>query len=289
MSTPSNTPTRLGIESLEDRTVASVTWHGGPVLGHVQAENLYLGSAWSSSDNYSAAPYLVGLTGTLVNSRFTDVLGTYGVGRGSVLPGSILNYSLGSSITDGQIQYAIQQSILNGHAYQPGGNSLYVVFVQPGVSVVDSQGQSSARGDFAGYHSFFVGRDNRGASHYIPYAVIPCPGGGANPPPQLYGYKNELAEMTDAASHEVAEAATDPLLNAWYDDARGEAGDITNRYHQYLNGYYVQLISNRADQAMLVSNSQVFYLGTDGAWASNDGVHWGRTNVGYEHTAIPVF
>src|SRR5207302_5805077 len=89
------------------------------------------------------------------------------------------------------------------------------------------------------------------------YAVIPY-AGGVNGRPQMYGYANEAAQITDVASHEIAEAVTDPLLNAWFDNTRGEIGDITVQFHQYLNGYYVQLPSNKADQALLVSNGPYY-------------------------------
>src|SRR5262249_48408537 len=57
------------------------------------------------------------------------------------------------------------------------------------------------------------------------------------------------------ASHEIAEAATDPNVNyralGWYDDYKGgEIGDI-NRYEALLNGYVVQSVINKYDVAYI--------------------------------------
>ena len=259
MATSSKKSFRPSLEKLEDRKMMSVTWHGGPVLPHVQAENLYYGSKWNQAGGLQSAHYLQGFTSTIVNSSFMDALtgAGYGVGRGTAVAGSILNYNLGTTLTDGQIQAGVEQAIRTGHAAQPGANNLYVVFVEPGVAVYEGGG-SSARGSFTGYHSYFVGADAYGIQRYIQYAVIAYPGGGVNPTPQQYGYKNEAAEITDTASHEIAEAVTDPHLNAWYDNSRGEIGDITENYHQYLGDYYVQLVASQTDVAVRVTNGTVY-------------------------------
>ena len=288
MSAASKNSFRPNLEALEDRSVPAVTWHQGYVLPHVMEQNLYLGSQWSTAGGVQSAKYLLGFSNMLVNSNYMDDMtrAGYGVGRGTALAGSILNYNLGSRVTDGQIQYAVQQAITAGHAYYTGPNMLYVVFVQPHVAVQAAQGETSASGVFAGYHSYFLGWDATGHQHYIPYAVIPYPGNGANPTPQTYGYPNEAAEITDVASHEIAESVTDPYLNGWYDNRLGEIGDITNNFHQSLNGYNVQLLSNKADQPMIVSNSPIYYVGSSGAFVSTDGVHYSRIILPYDH--LPV-
>lgn len=273
MATASKNSFRPSVEMLEDRLVPTITYHGGALLPHVQAENLYLGSKWNQSGGIQSAKYLQGFTSTLVNSSYMDALtrAGYGVGRGSTWAGSILNYNLNQWVTDGQIRYGIQQAINNGHAAQPGSNSLYVVFVQPGTAVQAADGETSVR-DFAGYHSFFVGRDAAGHQRYIVYAVIAYPG-GINGAPQKYGYSNEAAQLTDVASHEIAEAVTDPLSNGWYDNRwglGGEIGDITNSYHQYFGGYYVQLVANQQDAPMRVSSGTVYYRGQPMAGSSLD-------------------
>src|SRR5262249_13344764 len=100
---------------------------------------------------------------------------------------------LGSSVTDGDIQSAIQTEIANHAVVSRGGNRLYFVFLEPGVGVSDQPGA-------AGYH----GVDQNGDY----YAVVLY---GATPA----GTKNltDFQKMTTTASHELVEAITDPISN----------------------------------------------------------------------------
>jgi hypothetical protein len=88
--------------------------------------------------------------------------------------------------------------------------------------------------------------------------------------------------MTEAASHEIAEAVTDPNVNyktpGWYDDnLNSENGDISNAQTVYLNGYAVQRIPDLNDQAMTPVgargvNPVNFILKNDGTlWESTAG------------------
>jgi hypothetical protein len=99
-----------------------------------------------------------------------------------------------------------------------------------------------------------VGVNAQGQKAYIPYAVIPLPG---KPNVSSQGFPSDLAEVTSTVSHEIAEAVTDPMGNAWH-DGPNEVGDITNAYNQYLNGYYVQLISDKKHRPMQVSSGKIY-------------------------------
>jgi hypothetical protein len=57
-----------------------------------------------------------------------------------------------------------------------------------------------------------------------------------------------LDALTSVCSHELAEAITDPVPGqGWYDDAKGEIGDICAWQNKQLGTYEVQLLwSNRA-------------------------------------------
>jgi hypothetical protein len=98
------------------------------------------------------------------------------------------------------------------------------------------------------------------------------PGGIVNNGKNNYALNNFDA-MTEVTSHELAEAVTDPDVGyktlGWYDDARGEVGDIANGQTVYLNGYAVQRIADKNDQAMTPAgatpvNAVSFVLRTDG-------------------------
>src|SRR5436190_1404645 len=84
-------------ERLESREMMTVTYHGGALLQHVEAQAVFMGADWSSNSSlYSQASSLNSYVGYLVNSPYMDMLTNagYNVGRGSATSGKILNLSL---------------------------------------------------------------------------------------------------------------------------------------------------------------------------------------------------
>jgi hypothetical protein len=247
---------RLAVEALEGRRVPTVTFHGGALLPHVEAQALYLGSDWANSSTYhQQAVFLDGFLNTVVDSSYMDALTTagYNVGRGSATPGVIDSVAINKKVylDDSTIRGVVQAAIDAGALQAPDSNTLYVVFVEDNVAVTNGGGNS--QNDFTGYHTAFAGTDASGHAASIRYAVITYPGGtvgNAGDP-----YLPTLDSMTDTASHELAEAVTDPDVNyktlGWYDtQLGGEVGDITNMQATYLDGYAVQRISDKKDHAM---------------------------------------
>ena len=61
-----------------------------------------------------------------------------------------------------------------------------------------------------------------------------------------------LDTLTEVSSHELAEAVTDPDLNAWWDSSTGdEIGDICNRQTTRLGGFLVQTEWSNAANACI--------------------------------------
>jgi hypothetical protein len=247
-------------EQLESRELLTVTYHGGALLTHVEAQPVFLGSDWATNSSLtSQSASLNTYVGYLVNSPYMDMLTNagYNVGRGTSSPGATLSLSLDKSttggITDQQIQADIQAGIngLNGTKLQPpDANRLYVVYVEPGVVV--KLGSDSSRNSFLGYHGAFRGTVGT-ASVDVRYDVLPYPG-TPNPTPGSQGYASAFDELTSVTSHELAEAVTDPDVNyktlGWYDDNRnGEIGDLTSSQTR-LNGYLVQNVVGKNDQVI---------------------------------------
>jgi hypothetical protein len=250
--------TTLNLECLEAREVPAVTYHGGAVLGNVEAQAVYLGSNWSAgSPSNPQTGQLDTYVKKLVNSPFLDVLGQdgYGVGRGTASGGIIDGKQIDGRyyLTDGAIRQELQSLLSGGYLQAPDSNRLYIVFVEPGVAVKGSDGGTSdvaGPNSFLGYHTAFTGYDAYGSAHAIRYAVVTYPGAGTNNffVPGL----NAFDTVTKVASHEIAEAVTDPDVNyaplGWYDDQlNGEVGDITNGATTRFAGYAVQLIADRND------------------------------------------
>jgi hypothetical protein len=248
---------RPELEALEDRLTPTITYHGGALLTHVEVQAVYLGSDWASSATYYQQTHaLDAFLKNLVNSPYMDMLTAagYGVGRGTADSGQIdpIRFDKSGMLTDAAIQRNLQTAIANGLVVSPDANRVYVVFVEDNVAVGTADGLVS-RTDFLAYHGAFAGRDHTGHVADIRYVVVPYPGGAVHNAsiPALSAFDN----MTEVASHEIAEAATDPDVNyaalGWYDDALDdENGDIVNQEYVSLGGYVVQRIADKHDHAM---------------------------------------
>ncbi len=255
-------PCLLSCEALESRLQPAVTFHGGVVLPHVQAQAVYIGSEWASTPGKAKVQALDGFLSYLVQSPYMDALTSagYNVGRGTASPGVIDNLTLNKSyyLTDAQIQKDIQAEIKAGKVQPPDANRVYVVYVEPGVAVAGSDGSDSIT-SFLGYHAAFGGHTASGQAIDIHYVVVPYPG-GYDPSARSQGFPTNFTEMTAVTSHELAETATDPNVDykrlGWYDNTyNSEIGDLTEGDVRELGGYYVQLLINKTDHVLNVSGA----------------------------------
>jgi hypothetical protein len=241
----------------------NVRYHGGALLEHARVHTLFWGRAWETeAKGQELREYLNSFFRDLfADRRFMANLAQYSV------PGHrIENGELGETatdaggpaarVTDARIQAEIRQEIAAGHLPPPEENSLYFVFTPPGVVVDDGTGADSEN-DFGGYHDYSWG----GPDGDFAYAVIP------------YSDDHEIAPgnphlLTDVASHELAEAVTDPqprqVTLSWYDDNNGEIGDIPD----YL--YYKHRIGRHDLWDVLEGTNGRRYL-VQKEWSVKDG------------------
>ncbi|MBW8883559.1 MAG: fibronectin type III domain-containing protein [Planctomycetia bacterium] len=235
----------------------TVTYHGGALLTHVEAQPIFMGSDWATNSSLvSTTSSLNTYVGYLVNSNYMDMLTTagYNVGRGTSTSGATLSLSLNKTtgLTDTQIHTNLQNAINSRQVAAPDAQRLYVVYVEPGVIV--KLGSSSSRTTFLGYHGAFAGHTASGQAADIRYAVLPFPG-TPNPSPSSQGFSGSFDELTSVSSHEIAEAVTDPDVNykalGWYDDQlNGEIGDLTEQTSR-LGGYLVQDLVGKNDKVIV--------------------------------------
>src|SRR5262249_17336887 len=148
------------LECLEGRLVPTVTYHGGALLPHVEVQGLYLGSDWYYTSTYYPTASFENFNRFLPQSSYLDLLTQlgYGVGRGSTSGGIIDPVWLNKNyyLTDSGIRGEIQSYIDAGYLQPPDANRLYVVYVEPGVAVLnDHDNSSTSIRDFAGYHGAF--------------------------------------------------------------------------------------------------------------------------------------
>lgn len=216
-----------------------LTYRGGPILASAGVFVLYWGDAWTNADQAGLAKQLDAFFDYVLTSPLMDQLAEYdtpnaAIGHGSRLGSMQVAGAPAASIIDADVQQMIRDQIATGgQVPQPGPNTLYFVFLPPGVSVAMNGGSSCV--SFCGYHDDIDGKTF--------YAVMPYP--------DCSGCAGGLAlidALTSTASHELCEALTDPIPGqGWYDDQNGEIGDICAWKTKQVGGYSVQLEwSNRA-------------------------------------------
>jgi hypothetical protein len=197
-----------------DLSNINVTYRGGALLQHVQVSTLFMGGAWQGSQfpNYLNS-FFVALfdDGGFMANLSQYSAGGYHIGDGDIVATAWDHRALPARVSDAQIQADIVAAIQAKALPATGADSFYVVFTAPGAVVVDSDGNDS-QNNFYGYHGYV----KQSAVGHFAYAVI--------------AYPQETWRLTKTASHELAEAVTDPQVNAgtlgWYDDNNGEIGDI---------------------------------------------------------------
>jgi hypothetical protein len=213
---------------------ARLTYRNGPLIPAVEVFTIFWGSAWQTAPQTAFVGQLNGFFDFVLGSALMDQLAEYNVPKFAIKHGrrigtaTITTPALGTSLTDGAIQTMLRQQTAKGKPIpKPTANTLYFVFVQPGVRVV--LGGSASCQAFCGYHNAFGGNSF--------YAVMPYPGCSG-----CMGTLTTFDALTSTSSHELCEAITDPVPGqGWYDDTNGEIGDICAWQTKKIGNYTVQL------------------------------------------------
>lgn len=237
-------PIRVVPIRVDDRLVApapgappgpapKLTYRGGPLLTAVQVFTFFWGDGWQAQPQAGLMQQVIQFFDFVVTSPLMDQMAEYGtagkaIAHGANLGAIPLAAALGKSVDDSAIQQLVQHEISTNPAVpQPAPNSLYFVFLPPGVAV--TLGGSSSCVTFCGYHNDINAK--------IFYAVMPYPDCSG-----CTGALTVLDALTTTTSHELCEAITDPIPGqGWYDDQNGEIGDICAWKTKKLGAYSVQL------------------------------------------------
>jgi len=221
----------------------NLTYRNGPLLTAVQVYTVFWGTQWASAP--SAQPLITGLNQffhDILTSSLIDQLKEYSVpgkaiGHGKFLGSKTISANAPTgSISDSKVAARLKQWIKAGTVPKPTANSLYFIYLDPGV--VSIMGGSKSCQNYCGYHS------NTGSVYYslMPYPTCSgCLGGLAL-----------LDALTGTSSHELCEAITDPVPGSgWYDDTNGEIGDICAWNFKKIGSHNVQLEwSNKAGKCL---------------------------------------
>jgi hypothetical protein len=129
----------------------------------------------------------------------------------------------GNCITDAQLQAEVQKIVTFAKA-SGGMGQIFMVFTAPGEgSCFSSAGTSCAYTSYCAYHSHYVHSGTTIIYANEPYGnTTDCQVSGA---PSPNGDPAADAAAT-SASHELTEAITDPLGNAWFTSQGNEIGDL---------------------------------------------------------------
>ena len=217
-----------------------LVYNGGPLLTAVNVVTVYWGETWTAPPQAQLRKDLDAYFDYIVQSPLIDQLSAEysvqgkNIGHGqhsqSVL---IPDATVSKLLSDAEIQTAIQGWITGGTLPPSTPNTLYFLFLPQG-TVDTLQGEQSCT-NFCGYHDAINPNGNP-----IFYAVMPyqdCIGcTSANTPAA------QFEAFTMVSSHELSEAITDPIPGqGWYNQKKGEVGDLCEGHVKNLNGYTIQL------------------------------------------------
>jgi len=201
---------------------SNLTYHGGPVMKNTA--NVYA-IFWEPTNNVQSG------YNSLINRYFNDVNGSglyhnntqYHDSTGGDPSAEHLVTSWvdtraypESPLLDSDIQNEVSHAqSVNG--WSSSIDNIFFVFLQKKENLCfDSSQSQCASNYFCAYHSYFGSNTIYAA---MPYAAsFSCnPGSSPN--------HNDADQTINVSSHEQMEAATDPLLSAWYDSSGNEIGD----------------------------------------------------------------
>ena len=220
-----------------------LTYRNGPLLTAVQVFTIFWGATWNDAPQNALLTKVNEFFDFILSSKLLDQLAEYSVPNQTISHGVLIGTITlttpvpGKTVDDSAIQNLIQQEISAGALPASTPNSLYFVFLPPGVTV--TQGGSASCQVFCGYHDAIANSTF--------YAVMPYPGCAG-----CLGGIADFDALTSTTSHELCEAITDPIPGqGWYDDNNGEIGDICAWQTRVLGSYTIQLEwSNKANSCI---------------------------------------
>jgi len=197
-----------------------IDYHGGPVIGGTV--NLYY--IWYGNWGGNSAPQILGdFASNLSNASIYRVNTSYSDGSGASVTGQTRNagsvsvgLTHGAHPSDNDIWLIVNDAISAG-SLPADGNAVY--FVLTSADVDEGTGFCTS---YCGWHT----AANRSGTD-LKFAFIGASGRcngscGGSPSPNGNASADAMASII---YHELSEAVTDPLLNAWFDSGGGENGD----------------------------------------------------------------
>lgn len=203
-----------------------MSYYGGPVmLGTVNVYYIWYGNFAGDS----TVPILTDFMNAIGGSPYLNTTRSYYDGQINRIANSVQlagtyfdNYSQGGNAP--MMQSVVQNAIASGALGPPDPNGVYFVLTSPDVSRVIP----GFNAQFCGWHSYFP----LAASATMIKMAFVGDGGSQSActvQPSSSPNDNPAADaMADVIAHELAEAVTDPQINAWFASGVQEIGDKCN-------------------------------------------------------------
>ena len=208
---------------------ANLTAHQGHVVYSPRIVNIYAGSYWTTPSGSADRGYFDRFKTSLAGDRgYANVLAQYGVGPARAGGSYTLPTANPKQVRPQDALNIVNNELHHGAKYDP--NAVYTVYAPPGARIVagyDKHGKPIYAG---GYHSVMTLPDGR----KVNVAVVGYGGrpGATNNDPT--GSPAARDNTTTFASHEYAEAVTNPDGQGWYqpqpDGSQKEIGDVGANY-----------------------------------------------------------
>lgn len=205
------------------RPSANLTYQGGPVM--VAPTNIYYiwyGSQWDTASKTTLNNFGNSIGGSPyfnINTTYYNAAGTHVVNSVTLAGSTINTGTLGTSLTDANIQSIVSSAISSG-SLPSDANGIYFVLTDKTVKAT-----SGFCTQYCGWHTHasIGGKDIKYS--FVGNPETQCPSGCGVNNPTLNGTPGADA-MASIVAHELEEAVTDPDLNAWYSTQSGmENGD----------------------------------------------------------------
>jgi hypothetical protein len=221
---------------------------GGPVIGNIQVNLIFWGSAWGDPSTSPGATDIENAVQTMLAGPYFAKLAQYGASSGAYAGTVMLTTSEPanpfSDASVGAMAWALIDNLTLPSPIALGpDNQLYCFLMPPGVTPVNSQ--------FTGEHNFAPDPD-------------PPPDGSLFARGNAYfawiEYQSTLDQFTQIISHELVEACSDPDGNGFQVDPRNpnswhEIGDVCASTAT-LDGVSVQSYWSDSDKACVIPGLQ---------------------------------
>lgn len=189
---------RVFVVGRDAGALTGLLYHGGAVISEPRQYNIFLGGAWSEPALRRREPLFSNLLSEAGAGGEQLSLTGYGVRNvyaPSVSQEQPYEFSEEKTISDLQIRAALEEMFKTGAAPWPDADTVYVVFLPPGVT--SKLGEMLGGKHYAAYHNFFHAEQGE-----VRYAVVV--------------FEPRAEQARQSAARALVEAALNPTGGGWY-------------------------------------------------------------------------